>query len=139
MTQEEWDAEFNRKRLELQNDHGVPARRAMLRARAVTEKVFGERPPGPPGHIKLAVRAFGGGAAVQKLKSFWNWLNGKKVLIGSILVGVPVIWEALSAILAAGGVSDVKLLAIGGTIALVVGWAHKILKALGLATPPPKD
>ena len=135
MTQAEWDAEFTKKRLELQNDHGVPARRAWERANAITEKSWGKRPGGPPGHIKLAVRALAGGEGVKKLKSGWNWLDGKKTFIGVVLVGIPIIWEPLSAILVAGGVDAEQLVAIGGYIALAVGIAHKLLKAFGIAQP----
>ena len=70
------------------------------------------------------------------MKKAWNWFNGKKTLIGSILVGVPIIWAELSKMLEAGGVPDATVTAIGGTVLLVVGWGHKILKVLGLVKLP---
>ena len=70
------------------------------------------------------------------IKGVWKWLNGKKVLIASILVGVPVIWDVLDDILIAGGVGEGPVVAIGGTVLLIVGWAHKILKVLGVAEKP---
>ena len=133
MTQGEWDEKFTEIRLSLINDHGVPSRQAMLRARPLTAKRHGERPDGPPGHLKLGARLLGGGEAVKTLKKVWNWLNGKKTLIASILVGVPVIWDTLVGILVAGGFSDERVVAVGAIILLVVGWGHKLLKLLGVA------
>lgn len=66
----------------------------------------------------------------------WNWLNGKKTLIGVILLSIPVIWEGVAQILAAGGMGPEQVAAIGGVILAVVGIAHKILKALGVASRP---
>jgi len=133
MIQQEWDVEFDRIRMALINQHGVPARRAFMRAQVLTQKRHGPRPAGVPGHVKLGARLLGGGDAVKKLKAGWNWLNGKKTLIGSILVGVPVIWDAVSRMLVAGGVEDEKVVAVGAILLLVVGWAHKLLKVFGVA------
>ena len=135
MTQQEWDEKFTEIRLALINDHGVPARQAMLRARPLTAKRHGERPAGPPGHLKLGARLLGGGEAVKTLKKVWNWLNGKKTLLGAILLGVPVVWEALTPILTASGVTEAKVVAVAGVIATVVGLGHKLLKFLGVTSP----
>jgi len=70
------------------------------------------------------------------LKKVWNWLSGKKTLISSILIGVPVIWETLEGILRTGGVEEATLVTIAGVIGLIVGWGHKILKVLGVAATP---
>ena len=70
------------------------------------------------------------------MKKLWNWLNGKKTLLGVILVSVPVIWEGLSQILLAGGVlGPEQVVAVGGIILGVIGILHKVLKALGMAQP----
>ena len=135
MTQGEWDAKFTETRLALINDHGVPARRAMLRARVLCETRHGERPAGPPGHLKLGARLLGGGEAVKTLKKVWDWLNGKKTLLGAILLGAPVVWEAITPILTAGGVTEAKVVAVAGVIATVVGLGHKLLKLLGVTSP----
>jgi hypothetical protein len=76
------------------------------------------------------------GEVMGKIGAIWDWLNGKKTLIASILVGVPVIWEVVAAILQAGGVSTDQIAAVGSIILLIVGWAHKLLKVAGLAKAP---
>ncbi len=64
----------------------------------------------------------------------WSWFDGKKTLIASVLVGVPVIWEQSALILVAAGVDAVALAGIGASILLVVGWVHKFLKFLGVVS-----
>jgi hypothetical protein len=70
------------------------------------------------------------------VKKAWNWFNGKKTLISSLLVGLPLIWNELAPILGAAGVEEARIIAIGGLVGLVVGWGHKITKVLGLAVKP---
>ena len=74
---------------------------------------------------------------MKRISQVFDWLNGKKTLIGSILVGIPVIWDAVSRILVAGGVEDERVIAIGAILLLVVGWAHKLLKVFGVMKPAP--
>jgi hypothetical protein len=96
----------------------------------------GPRPEGPtkpPLWLRLGAKVAGEGENMMKV---WKWFNGKKTLIGSLLVGVPLIWTEVSKILAAGGVEDTTLLAIAGGITLVVGWGHKIMKVTGVAKKP---
>jgi hypothetical protein len=71
----------------------------------------------------------------EKLEKMWKLLDGKKTLIGAVLVSVPVIWAGVEPILTAGGVSPEKLAAVGGLILGGIGIAHKVLKAFGVAVP----
>jgi len=64
------------------------------------------------------------------MKKLWNWFSGKKTVIGAVLLGVPVIWEAVVPILSASGVNEAKVVAITGVIATVVGLGHKVVKAV---------
>lgn len=65
----------------------------------------------------------------------WRFLDGKKTKIGVVLMAIPVLWQGLQPILEVGGVSPEKAAAIGGIIVVVLGIAHKVLKAFGVAVP----
>jgi len=71
----------------------------------------------------------------EELETMWKWLDGKKTLIGAILIGVPVIWEGVQPILEAGGVSPEFIGVVAGGIIGAIGIAHKVLKAFGVAVP----
>lgn len=115
-----------------------PSRAAELAHREM--KKHGQRPggEGPPLGLRLGAFAFGGGEAVKFLVGLWRWLNGKKTLIASILIGVPVIWDELAKIFNAAGMPDNQIVAIGAIVLLVTGWIHKLLKVTGVAEKPEK-
>lgn len=91
-----------------------------------------DRPGGPPPWLSVGSFLTGKRGSMK----LWNWLNGKKTLIGVVLLSIPVIWEGVAQILSAGGMGAEQVAAIGGAILAVVGIAHKILKALGVASRP---
>ena len=141
MTYERWK-QIERLQWEkaLRDNPTANRRRLQKKLRNSMVLTHGPCPPkprtGPPWYLKLGARAFGGGGGVGFLKKVWNWLSGKKTLISSILIGVPVIWETLEGILRTGGVEEATLVTIAGVIGLIVGWGHKILKVLGVAARP---
>lgn len=134
-TQPEWDElwhdwfTFFKVRKKLDHEKAFHAAHREMRK-------HGPRPKGPakpPLWLRLAAKVAGEGENLMKV---WSWLDGKKTFIGAVLVGVPIIWEALQPILAAGGASPEKVAAIGGVIIGAIGIAHKVLKAFGVAKPP---
>ncbi len=88
---------------------------------------------GLPFKLKILGKLTGEG---ENMKKFWAFLNGKKTLISSILIGAPIIWSTVEGILRTGGVEETTLVAIAGGIGLVVGWGHKLMKVMGLAAQP---
>lgn len=113
-------------------------RQRLTRAMIATHGPCPPKPKtGPSWYLRLGARALGGGEGVGFLKKAWAFLNGKKTLIASILVGVPVIWDVLDDILIHGGMSAGRVTEIGAVLLLVVGWGHKIMKVFGVAAPAP--
>ena len=134
-TQAEWDELQKDWQTFFQTKKGFSLQKAFDAAHREMRK-HGPRPNGPakpPLWLRLATKLMGEGESMKKV---WNWFNGKKTLIGSILIGVPVIWMEVEKILQTGGVEETTLVAIGGGIALAVGWGHKLMKVLGLAAQP---
>jgi len=136
-TQAEWDQLWRDWYVFFQHQKGWNARRAFTAAHREMKK-HGPRPKGPkkPPMWLRVLLAFGGNEMLKFLLGLWNWFNGKKTLIASILVGIPIIWEVIATILTAGGVPDHTVAYWGGIILLIVGWAHKLLKAVGMAKTP---
>lgn len=134
-TQKDWDELSADWKIFFQHKKGMGRQQSDDAARREMKK-HGPRPKGPakpPLWLRLGAKVAGEGENMMKV---WKWFNGKKTLIGSLLVGVPLIWAEVSKILAAGGVEDTTLLAIAGGITLVVGWGHKIMKVIGVAKKP---
>jgi len=131
-TAEEWDELWWDHKLAFARKHGFNERKAFDAAHHEMEK-HGPRPkePKPPLWMRLGARTLGGEEMVNTLKKIWGWFNGKKTLISSILVGVPVIWETVQVILRTGGVEEATLVGITGSIGLIVGWGHKLVKTFG--------
>ncbi len=102
LTPERWEAEFDKKRLELQNDEGVPARRAMLRSRALTELKFGRQPPGPPGALSWATAIIkavwgfkkGGDMKWDWTKTLWKSMRGALAALLATVI-VPAVLAAV--------------------------------------------
>ncbi len=74
---------------------------------------------------------------MDKLKAFWNWLDGKKTVIGVVLVAAPGVIVKASAVAAASGVDPAKVAQYAGIAVAVVGVAHKIYKAVWPAPEAP--
>lgn len=123
-TEQEWDELFTDWKTFFQTKRGLDASKAFDAAHRELKK-HGPRPGGPVGEG-------------DRMKKAWEWFNGKKTLIASIFVGVPLIWDIIDDMLIAGGIPEAKVLAIGGSLLLIVGWGHKIMKALGMAKEPEK-
>jgi hypothetical protein len=136
-TQKNWDQLWKDWYIFFQRRKGFDAKKAFYAAHKEMKK-HGSRPKGPakpPLWLRWAARV-GGKEMVKLLSLVWTFFNGKKTLIASILVGVPMIWDALSQILIAGGMPQHSVEYFGGLLLLIVGWAHKALKATGLAKKP---
>lgn len=91
LTHEQWEAKFTEVRLTLQNDHGVPSRRAFTRARAIMEQKYGPQPPGPPSKLKIALTA---ALALARKDSdmSWDWTKGAwKALRGAAAAAVATV------------------------------------------------
>lgn len=58
----------------------------------------------------------------------WDWLNGKKTIVGAIITAAAVIATYIPGLLAFFGVADVKIAAIIGVATTVVGLLHKLYK-----------
>jgi len=128
-SQPDWDQLFLDWRLFYQNKKGYTPHKAFIAAHREMLK-HGPRPDGPrkpPLWLRLGAKLAGEGESMKKL---WNWFSGKKTVIGAVLLGVPVIWEAVVPILSASGVNEAKVVAITGVIATVVGLGHKVVKAV---------
>lgn len=89
-------------------------------------------PAKPPLWLRIGAGVAGKGDSMKKA---WSWFNGKKTLLGAVLVGTPVLWEEVSKILAAGGADGAQLAAISGGLLAGLGIVHKLLKVTGLAKP----
>lgn len=138
MKQEQWDNLYRSERVRLISE-GVSAQKAFTRAHRYMAKTFGPRPKGPPKPplwLRLAAKVAGEG---ESMKKFWAFLNGKKTLLGVILVSVPVIWGGVEPVLTEAGMSAEKAAAIGGVVLGAVGILHKVMKALGVAEKPPAN
>lgn len=83
-----WKAIFDETRASLINDHGVHAREASLRARAVTERRLGAQPPGLLSAVikaGLGLLTTGGEMKWDWTKTAWKSIRG--FLAASALVG----------------------------------------------------
>ena len=139
-TQGDWDDLWQDWYVFFQHRRGYAARKAFDAAHREMRK-HGPRPGGPkraPLWLRAGALGFGGREMLKWVTAIWEWLNGKKTLIASILVGIPMIWEIVAQILSAGGVPEHTVAYWGGIILLIVGWAHKLLKTVGLAKVPEK-
>ena len=87
--------------------------------------------------LKVRLAALAAGVSMDKVKLVWQWFNGKKTLISSILVGLPLIWNEVAKILGEAGIQEPTILYITGLVGLIVGWGHKLLKLFGVAEPAP--
>jgi hypothetical protein len=142
MTQEEWDNKW----WELYNAFvrgGLSPGASFERAHKYMQRHHGFRPKGessgPPFWVKLSAPFIG--VPVDKLKAIWDWLNGKKLFIVSLVAGIPVIWEAVRSVIcaASGGTCPASVVQIGLVLATVLAVVHRILKLLGWAETTPSQ
>lgn len=89
-----------------------------------------------PLKLRLLARLMGGGSAVDKINALWDWLNGKKTAIGSVILALGFLAAWLPEALPAFGVAPELALKITGVVGVVLGLAHKLYKALFRAEPP---
>lgn len=58
----------------------------------------------------------------------WDWLNGKKTVIGAVITAVGVVAGYLPAVLAFFGVEAVHIATVVGVVTAIVGLLHKAYK-----------
>ncbi len=135
LTPEQWEAEFDKIRLDLQNNRGVPARRAMLRARTLTEQKFGRQPPGPPGALSWAAAIIRAAFAVKKggldmkflkNKAIWKMMRtaGTVALAGFVFDVASKMDEAgeLEALGLPGAIAPLAAMSVAALITLGRNW-----------------
>jgi VIT1/CCC1 family predicted Fe2+/Mn2+ transporter len=136
VTREEWDHKWWDIHQALVSVGKTPLQ-AFEEANRRMERTFGPRPPapkvakdsgpaGPPLWLKLLAPL--AGVPLDMFTKLWDWLNGKKTLIGAIITGLAYIAGALPAVLPFFGVEAVLAAKIVGIAVTVVGVAHKIYK-----------
>jgi hypothetical protein len=131
MTQLEWDKLWWDEFLRFRRDE--PTRDLTLLHKAATaymNRRYGARPAGvesgPPWWMKLGATAIG--VPMGFLTKFWEYMNGKKTVVGAIITAVSVGIGYLPAVLAFFGVDAVQIATYVGIATTVVGILHKIYK-----------
>ena len=109
VTHDEWKAKFNEIRLHLQNDRGVPAREATLRARVITGRRHGKQPPGLP--LKARVALWWLGRKLKGVKPMEVSMLWKKVIV-ALLFGIGAVSATLNLALADGVMSGQDWMAV---------------------------
>lgn len=127
MTQQEWDRQW----MGHYDDMWMQTRnhdRSFTYAHKKMRADFGPRPDGEPGlPWWLKVAALTLGVNMQKI---WDFMNGKKVLVGVIVTVLAWLATNAAVILPVLGVDAVLVAKISGVLLTVVGVAHKIYKFL---------
>lgn len=96
------------------------------------ERTFGPRPEeekgpaGPPLWLKFLSPLIG--VPISMLNKVWEFLNGKKTLIGAIITLLSVVATQLGVLLPLFGLDGVLVAKIVGVATFAVGVAHKIYK-----------
>ncbi len=134
MTSAEWDQLWWEEFLKLRREN--PTTGLLLVHKATTQymnKKYGDRPPaekvaGPPWWMKLGAIAIG--VPMDWLKGFWDFMNGKKTIVGAVITvvaylagGVPLI-----AALCTTAVCVATVAKVGGIGLTLVGILHKVYK-----------
>jgi hypothetical protein len=132
MTPEEWDKlwweEFSRLR------HAFPTASLTIIQKATFKLMvgkYGPKPskpvgaPGPPLWLKISALPLG-----VNMTKLWDFLNGKKTIIGAAITVLAIIAGALPVVLAAVGVDAILVAKVVGIATTVVGVAHKLYKFL---------
>ena len=94
ITRRKWDKTWRRCMEILAKTHpSLPVHwRSEVATRRTSRATGINRPGGIPLWLKMGGLLTGKGGSMMKM---WNWLNGKKTLLGVLLVSIPVIWEGV--------------------------------------------
>lgn len=137
MTSEQW----NEKWWELYRAYVKAGKDPMAAFKAAHDRmlrVFGPEPevPKPKGAAKagppLWVKFLAPLAGVEMgfISKIWEWLNGKKTVIGAVITVIALIGDQLGIILPLLGVDAVLVAKVIGIVSMVLGVAHKVYKFL---------
>jgi hypothetical protein len=134
MTRQEWDQLWWEQFLKLRRED--PSKDLLLLHKVTTtymEKRYGARPPeaqkaGPPWWMKLGATAIG--VPMGFLQKFWDFMNGKKTVVGAILTALSWILANAGVVLPFFHVDAAHIAGIVGILTTVVGIAHRIYKWL---------
>ena len=117
---DKWDKEFDKKRLHLQNDRGMPARAAWERARLLMKRAHGPRPRVKKLPLKTRI------ALWMVRKKLEEKMDGKKSSIPkwvlALAFGLAASYAVMDLALVDGAISLREGLAIGNAI-LVAAYA----------------
>jgi hypothetical protein len=123
ITQQEWDKIWWEQFADLRRANATVDLVVLQKAaNTYMEKRYGARPPaekvaGPPWWMPMGL-----------LTKFWEFMNGKKVVVGAIITFLTVVAGYLPAVLAFFGIGAVQVAQYVGIATTVVGIAHKIYK-----------
>lgn len=127
MTRQEWDKNW----MGYYDDMWIQTRshdRSFTYAHKKMLADFGPRPDGEPGlpwWIKIAALTLG-----VNMQKFWDFMNGKKVIVGVIVTVLSVIASYIAPALTLFGVDAILVAKVVGIATTVVGVAHKIYKLI---------
>jgi hypothetical protein len=107
----------------LRND--IPMDQAELYARQELKKHAPES-SGPPWHIRLAARVLGGKQMSNAVKGTWEAVDGKKTVIGAVLVFAGVVLP--EAVVLAQAVGADQVVTYLGSAVVALGVIHKLWK-----------
>jgi hypothetical protein len=134
MTRQEWDKLWWDEFLAIRRED--PTKDLTLLHKAVTtymNKRYGARPAGeeksgPPWWMQLGAIAIG--VPMGFLGKFWDYMNGKKMLVGAIITALSVVATQLGVLLPMFGLDAVLAAKVVGVVTIAVGVLHKIYKFL---------
>jgi len=104
MTRDEWDVEYDKKRLHLMYDRGLSAREAWQRARILTERQYGPRPGDPKLPAKMRVGLWWMRRKLKGVEPLEVSMFAKKVIV-SLLYGLGAAAPVAQLALADGVIS----------------------------------
>ena len=116
---DDWDVEFDKKRLHLQNDRGMPARAAWERAHRLMRRAHGPRPrvKKPPWKTRIALWA-----VRKKLEKLEGNMDGKKSSIPkwalALGFGLIAAYSVFDMALEVPPITGQEWLAIGNAVAV---------------------
>lgn len=130
MTQEEWDKIWKDVFHYFRDGND---QKAWDKAHEFMNKTYGPRPSKPKEEkagLPLWVRITAPlvGVSTEMLTKIWDWLNGKKTVIGAVITAISVTATQLGVLLPLFGVDAVLVAKIIGIATTVVGLLHKAYK-----------
>jgi len=131
VTREQWDEQW------WQIYHalvkiGKPPQDAFKEAHRRMLRTFGPQPAekadkaGPPFLVRVLAPL--AGVDMNFLAGIWDWLNGKKTIIGTIITVIALVSGQLGVLLPLLGVDAVLIAKIIGVTTMVLGILHKAYK-----------